>query len=262
MSNLCSVHRMPHVWSLTGQADRPGSGATTGTDPTRAGGQVHHAASCAALENGGHQHIGAEHHLVFDHPGLGVVGHCQPSSHPLSIRIVDTYPEHWRNCTAVCRKSQDPPRAARTAGPRPLRPRRIGGRSHELKPCGFNNSAVALIWGYVAVSYSLIRPPRILVRVIRWAGQGMMSGSSRGAGRVRHTGLLAADTETCAASRGSNGKANVPVRGACRHSDRSVGRCSTTKAGRSRMRAYRRDCARRVTVGRHRSWWQAWWCRY
>lgn len=64
-----------------------------------------------------------------------------------------------------------------------MRPRRIGGRSHELNRAGFSNSAVALIWGYVAVSYSLIRPPRILVRVIRSAGKAMMSGSSRGARR-------------------------------------------------------------------------------
>src|ERR1700684_4224926 len=63
-----------------------------------------------------------------------------------SIRIS----ERWRNHTAVCRKSQGLPRAARTAGLRRLRPRRIGARSHELNGAGFNSSAVALIWGYVA----------------------------------------------------------------------------------------------------------------
>ena len=48
-------------------------------------------------------------------------------------------------------------------------------------PVGFNNPAEALTWAYAAASYSLIRPPRIFVRVIRWAGNGMTFGSSSGA---------------------------------------------------------------------------------
>ena len=49
---------------------------------------------------------------------------------------------------------------------------------------GFNNPAEALTWAYAAASYSLMRPPRIFVRAIRWAGNGMTSGSSRGARRL------------------------------------------------------------------------------
>jgi len=50
-----------------------------------------------------------------------------------------------------------------------------------LMGVGFNNPAEALTWAYAAASYSLIRPPRIFVRVIRWAGNGMTFGSSSGA---------------------------------------------------------------------------------
>lgn len=49
---------------------------------------------------------------------------------------------------------------------------------------GANDPAEALIWGYAAMSYSFVRPPRIFVRVIRWAGNGMTWGSSNGARRL------------------------------------------------------------------------------
>ena len=57
------------------------------------------------------------------------------------------------------------------------------GYYHWRMRVGFNNPAEALTWAYAAVSYSLIRPPRIFVRVIRWAGNGMTFGSSRDARR-------------------------------------------------------------------------------
>ena len=52
-----------------------------------------------------------------------------------------------------------------------------------ISPVGFNNPAEVLTWVYAAVSYSLMRPPRIFVRMIRWAGNGMTVGSSSGARR-------------------------------------------------------------------------------
>jgi len=48
---------------------------------------------------------------------------------------------------------------------------------------GFNNPAEALTWVYTAASYSLMRPPRIFVRAIVGAGNGMTFGSSSGARR-------------------------------------------------------------------------------
>ena len=50
-------------------------------------------------------------------------------------------------------------------------------------PVGFNSSAVVLSWAYAAVSYLLIKPPRIFVRVIRGAGNETTFGSWRGARR-------------------------------------------------------------------------------
>jgi serine/threonine protein kinase len=48
---------------------------------------------------------------------------------------------------------------------------------------GFNNPAEVLTRVYAAASYSLMSPPRIFVRVIHWAGNGMTVGSSNGARR-------------------------------------------------------------------------------
>jgi hypothetical protein len=42
-----------------------------------------------------------------------------------------------------------------------------------------------LTWAYAAGLYSLIRPPRILFRVIRWVGNAMTFGSSSGARRSK-----------------------------------------------------------------------------
>ena len=43
----------------------------------------------------------------------------------------------------------------------------VSTRQYKRKPVGFNNRAGGLSWGYAAASYSLMRPPRIFVRVIR-----------------------------------------------------------------------------------------------
>ena len=53
------------------------------------------------------------------------------------------------------------------------------------QPVGFKNPARGLNWGYAAVPYLLMRPPRIFVRVIRGAGNGMTFSTRRLPQRIR-----------------------------------------------------------------------------